>query len=712
MKKLRLYTTISLLLASLNSIACWWKTETPRDNMIYRLVEDVSSYYEYDASPYFNPSNNSVSDEYFRAENTKLWRKQTCTTISDKEIERFVYTYSADELNTHKDACIKSLGEEAYKFLLLAKQCEKARAEMNDPWYYPSKNDPIVNALQEISVKGMKAQGKYFNRYVLLTIRALVAIHRDSTAVSFWEKAKNKMEDDVIRTMAERHVAKAYLKTGDKATARGIYARVGDLSSLYICSDNHTQIWEDVFRENPNSPFFTDAMQSLLTHLDNRYFDKMTQDYGYEESQLKDDMEQLNTALGISKRATKDRRVKDKAMWYYSAAALLDSKGEVSQALSYAKRGMAYCKKGSFMDKSMRVMRIYLEAQTCNYDSAYIARLAKDMKCLSALAKRNITKELKESLVRRTVTHQYSSTGYGYNPTVYYSNKMYWSDAINRILADVLAPRLKQQGKTVDALLVANLGEFWLPRNATGKAHSQNSPSPFNFTDHSNAMARMADTCSVNTLISMYKRLKHPMNSMDSLVQQNGKVDKDYWCDVIGTHCIAEHRYNEAVSWLKGSSASFQRNSSTWDWYDQDPFCLKIGWHSSKRHFIKKMPNYKLSYAKRMAELKHQMKSGRTADKRAEAMILYGVGLRNQSDWCWVLTRFVDYESKHDDYVDSKKSQSMIDKGLALMKDKELKAYYLHAFARNKEVMDLCFDTDIAKELRAHCDVWRDYKKK
>ena len=520
------------------------------------------------------------------------------------------------------------------------------------------------------------------------------------------------MENDIIRTMAERHVAIAYRRTGDNAKACNIYARIGDLISLYRCCDNRTQMWEEVFRENPNSPFFVDVMQSLLTHLDNKYFDKMKQNHNYEPSWIKDDIEQLNTALRIAKLATKDRRVKNKAMWYYSAAALLDAKGDVTQALSYATSGKAYCTKGSFMDNSMRVMRIYLEAQICNYDSAYIEHLADDMTWLFSLAKRNITKELKADLTTHTITEKCGGEVFDYTPTVVYTNKMYWSDAINRILADVLAQRLKRQGKPVDALLIANLGEFWLPKNATGEAHSPNDPNPYIFTDHSNIMAGMAGTCSANTIMAMYKRIKHPSNAMDRLVKKHGKVDNDYWCDVIGTHCIAEHRYKEAVSWLKGSSSSYQRNSSTWCWYDRDPFCLKIGWPTDKRHLVKKRADYKISFARRMVQLKRQMQKGTTADKRAEAMILYGVGLRNQSDWCWTLTRFYDYHYTHDEFVDSTRSQSVIDKGLALMKDKELKAYYLHAFARNKEVMDLCYDTKIAKKLRAHCDVWRDYKKK
>lgn len=74
-----------------------------------------------------------MSDEYFCTENIRLWRTQTRTTTSDRKIEYYVYTYSADELKTHKSSCCKNMGDNAYLFLLFTKLCEKARDEMNDP---------------------------------------------------------------------------------------------------------------------------------------------------------------------------------------------------------------------------------------------------------------------------------------------------------------------------------------------------------------------------------------------------------------------------------------------------------------------------------------------------------------------------------------------------------------------------------------------------
>lgn len=680
--------------------------------MIYRLMEDVSPYYLFTSTPYFKPANNALSDSYMRRENLALWKKQTGTSIKDKELERYVYGYSAAELTKHKAGCTKALGADAYDFLLTAKQCEEARAEIYDPWYYPCKNDPLVETLQKVAEKGMAEKSdRYFGRYVLQTLRALTTLRQSSVAVNFWEKSKTKMENDIIGSMAERQAARAYLQNGDTLTACRIYARMGDVVSLCSCGMNKNQIWEEVLRYNPNSPFFVDAMQMILTHVDNNHMQR-DDDYDIRDCGFDYDVELVTGALRIAKKAVADSRVKDKAMWYYSAAALLDAMDKPAEALTYVTKGTSHCRPGSFMESSMRVLRIYLEARTCKYTPAYAERLATDMKWLFGKGKKHITPSLKENLKVKTITEKYGDEVYTYTSHVTFPNKLYWSDAINRILADVLAARLFEENKMVDAMLLANVGEFWLIKNATGKAHSPNDEGQISLTDHTNVMTAIADGCSIEEVVAMYRRLTHPANAMDRLVAANGLVSSDYWTDYIGTRCIAEHRYLDAVKWLSHSSDSYQRSSSTYKWYNRDPFCVKLLEPVAKRHTIKRKPDYKLTFAKRMADLHTQMKLGKTVDQRAEAMVLYGVGLRNQSDWCWALSRFGDSWGYHEEMVDEEHSQELIDNGLAMMNDKNLKARYLHAFARNKEVMDLCPGTKVAEQLRAHCDTWKNYKRK
>ena len=90
---------------------------------------------------------------------------------------------------------------------------------------------------------------------------------------------------------------------------------------------------------------------------------------------------------------------------------------------------------------------------------------------------------------------------------------------------------------------MANMGEFWLLKNVMGRAHSPNEPNHDGFTDHTNAMTRLTDKCPADVLVDVYKRLMHPKSAMDNLVRLNGLADRSFWCDMIGTRLISEHRY-------------------------------------------------------------------------------------------------------------------------------------------------------------------------
>lgn len=187
----------------------------------------------------------------------------------------------------------------------------------------------------------------------------------------------------------------------------------------------------------------------------------------------------------------------------------------------------------------------------------------------------------------------------------------------------------------------------------------------------------------------------------------------------MGTRLIAEQKYPEATIWLKGISKAYQKKMPTWAYFYRDPFCFKIGHNDANRHHLKDRYDYKLRFAQEMERLTEVMKSGKTPDERGEAMIRYGVGLWNQLQWCWALSRYYDttkyYYATNEDpeawgtFIDISESKNLIDKGIAMLKDRELKAHYLHVFVRNREVMQQYADTEVAQSLRAHCDLWRDY---
>lgn len=230
-------------------------------------------------------------------------------------------------------------------------------------------------------------------------------------------------------------------------------------------------------------------------------------------------------------------------------------------------------------------------------------------------------------------------------------------------------------------------------KNVYGKAASPNCEGIYTTTNLSNEMMGVADSCSARIIAKMYQRIRHPQKDIDRLVVKYGKVDKGYWHDIIGTHYIAEHNYRKAVKWLKGVSRSYQKEISTSEYFDRDPFCL--GWGAIKdQKYLKSRYNYKLNFAKEMVSLERTMKTAKNRDKRGEAMILYGMGLRNQKQWCWALSRYSDsskfyyakvessdfFEGAEGGFIDISDSKKMIDKGIVMLKSRELKARYLHLF--------------------------------
>lgn len=714
MKKSRIFTIISLLTIACRALGCWVPNPLSEDNMIYRLVEDVSPYYRYsDNHSLLYRVQNPTGKE-----NLDLWRKQTGTKLSDESLKWFVYKSTMEELKQKREKAIKVFGQDGYRLLLLAKECESFRDYINDPWYYPYKGDTLFQSLEDKLTETTSYRGRYATRYALQAVRMLVSLKRYQEAVTYWEDYAKGLDRDIVKDMAEQHVARAYLMEGDAATAANIYARHGDLNSLLMCGLDEEKVWQMVYEHCPDSHFFEVELQFLLTHLDNHYLDYSDMlDYYYDRDGVQERKHAL-TVLALADRATREGRVKNVAMWYYAKAALLDALGKKSQALVAVKAGEKACQQGTFLASSMRVLRIMIEAEVSPLTPAYQARLSQDLKWIDECGRKGLTASVKKKFERERAT-DWEGKPMDYYYDVVFQNGYFWSDVLSRITIDVVSERLKKAGNLPDALLYANLGEFWVMKNVYGKADSPNSCGIYSTTNLSNSMAFMADSCRSADLIRMYDHIAHPTRGIDSLVVRNGMADRNYWYDRIGTQLITEQKYAEATVWLKDVSKAYQKKLSTWAYFDRDPFCFKIGYCEEKRNHLKNKYDYKLSFAHEMAKLTEVMKGGKTPDERGEAMIRYGVGLRNQLQWCWALSRYSDtvsnyYATEEDSeawgtFIDISESKNMIDKGIAMLKDRELKAHYLHVFVRNREVMQHYADTEVAQDLRAHCDLWRDY---
>ena len=357
MMKSRAFIVISLLWASLRLSACWCTAPTSVDNMIYRIVEDVSPYYNYNYSePLYKYA---VKDD--ETANLALWGHQTSTQIDKASLRWFVYGSTLSDLQKKEKQAVSIFGKDGYRLLVIAKQCEKFRKYINDPWYYPCEADAQVKNIQKYLVESQRYRGRYASRYALQTLRILDALNKYSEAVSYWEKYAHKIPRDAVRDMAERQVARAYLFTGDTLRAAKTYAKFGDLPSLSMCDFDQEKLWNVIYENCPNSPFFKDGLQYLLTHLDNGYYGRILKEYS--PFGIKKERQDILRVLKLANRVIRERKVKDLAMWYYAKAALLDVLGRKQKALATIRKGVSSCKEGSFLKNSMRVLRMKIEAE-------------------------------------------------------------------------------------------------------------------------------------------------------------------------------------------------------------------------------------------------------------------------------------------------------------------------------------------------------------
>lgn len=213
-----------------------------------------------------------------------------------------------------------------------------------------------------------------------------------------------------------------------------------------FCGLDRGRLWTTIYENCPDSPFFKEEIQYLLTHLDNGYFDKMEKSEYTLNSEIEAEKQKIQCVLNLANRIIRERKVKDLAMWYYTKAALLDILGHQSEALAIISKGMPVCKSGTFIKNSMRVLRIKIEAETCTFNASYERKLYRDLKWLDFMGRKSLASEVRDRfLPRENVDDGYG----GYWPSaksVVYTNQYYWNDVMNRILVSTLVPRLMTSG--------------------------------------------------------------------------------------------------------------------------------------------------------------------------------------------------------------------------------------------------------------------------
>ena len=674
-------------------------------------------YYPYGYKMYRVFDKNSVVKIDERKENCILWQKLTSAEIPLEDIEMVVYKYTLTqmrELMTVHDpnafaTWIRTNDDrEVYEFLMLAKICENTRGLMNNPWYYPSKNDGTYMSLIEIEEKAKAYKGtRLKDRYALQAVRAMFSAQRYQECVDYWNDVEEDLPDGLIKEMSRSYLVGAYSRIGQIDVALEYFTDVEDLNSIIFCLRRQGKIkdvadeLECIAKYAPESYQIPEILQWVVTGFE----PWGSADYTYQERMDTTmvnsiDRELFGKLYRLSVKMTQQPVSKNRAVWCYTAAFLADMDAKPHEAWRYIQMATK-CSTSEYMKESIRVLKIYLDAKVSVYDSAYESRLFNDLRWLDAKIRSELTEDLRNNISEYYYYYLRSNISF-----------YYWNDMLRRILLAEVCPRMLDRGMQVRALQLANLADNMLlnlNNNIEGKTLKEyRSSDNYNSIDYcSEFFMMMKDCVTIGDLTAYVNNTQSAQSSaFDNYLNERGFIDKDYFYDLIGTRYLSELNYDKAVRYLSNVSSSYQPRLNTSAYMYRDPF--SIAESSLREH-----KNYKLTFAKEMLRLEKSIASATDQNTKTFDLIRYGTGLRNSFTYCWILTEYRKFGWSYDlsPYVNGvlKKVESIYNEALNIVDNDELAAIAYVQLCKWKTAVDKYPDTYAARYTKMMCDNLCDY---
>ena len=724
MKRYKAYITISILCLMFPTVskACWTGWYDAGQYFMFRVcdtgVQDVFGILK-------------SAPQVYR--NCKEWQSLTSDTILLQDIYQIVYktTLSDMEKIFSDDRWASGNGfthwlmnnDKALRdYLLLSKKNEDVRRQRNSRWYYPSMKTNGRMSLEQIADTALaRATGRLKHRYLLQAVRALFTLGRYEECMQIWNcHLEHLPEDNLMRSHTKPYIAGALLRRGHKKQALRYYAEMGDAESLAVYGgegDRKLYSWEALelmCRHAPDSPAIPEALQKLVRQLEPGYppycfsiSDKITQESVRER------------VYALGQRMVRNPKTKDRAMWYYTLAFLDDIKGNTSRACQL----LAKAEKAPstpLIDKSVKVLRIYLDAKTRTYDRAYDHVLHRQLQWLDRQIRENLTAKVCEETADFYRLHTNVS---------YY----YWNDVMRRILLGVVCPRMLEQGNAVRALQLANMADNHL-LNIVDKEFAAHTGRPYlnpalsvqhsithyrydstwpNPNDYSNHFFEMIDSIGVEHVVRYAEVACRPRDKFDAFLNRCGYVGSDYLNDIVGTQYLRRMEYAKAFHYLSAVSEAYKNHINAT--MDYDPFAVKVTRITEARDF-------KYDFAREMQHLEQCIAGTADPNRRARLMLRFATGIRNSFKACWPLTQYYkgecyiyqvcekrQWETDRHTTAALLHSDCMVREALDIITDPCLAAEVQYALCNYATVARLYPNTPHARKVRGACDNLKDH---
>lgn len=731
MKSLR-YLLISLfaILPTSEALACWESWYDPSGYYMYRVFEKEPA------------AKMEIGKNFPDIEaNCIGWQKLSSETIPLEDIYKVIYTIPLKELQKicssrkvkHNNKFVQWIAQKDRALLdciLLAKTNEYIRVKHNSRWYYPTMNIGIDMTLEDVVEKALSAKDvRLRDRYLLQAVRALFSLTRYEECVALWDNEVSKLpEDNLMRQLIQPYIAGAEFRLNHTDRAMEYFAHIGDVESLYYCANqlghptSKVGILEMVCRYAPNSPYIAQSLQRYIREVEPDGATFGSYGSGYVEEQERARRDRIKWLRPFCLKMAKNSKVENQALWYYTAAFLSDLAGETATA-SYQLSLAEKSKSSAYIDESIKVLRIYLDAKLSKYDVSYEAKLFEQIKWLDSKIAGNINDEVRHEVHR----------GYKlYSGESFY----YWNDMLRRIVLAEVCPRMLKTGKTTRALQLANMADNrlfnlvdrrelygWIETKDGYEYSVENSyalkqyrySENFNSIDYSNHFFEMVDSLGANSAKRYLQNVMNPTSEYDRYLNARGYTGMDYLNDIVGTQYIREMRYGEAVKYLANVSEAYNRHHLNVI-MQYDPFCVA-------REFVESDFDTRHEFAREMYSLEQAIKIEKNPNIRAQKMLRYSIGLRNSFDRCWPLTQYYrgfsywgcvtgekrDWENDKYTTAAKQKAQQYAELACQTATDKEVAANIHYELCNFKTVAEKYPNTEKGALVRGKCDKLIDY---
>ena len=741
MKKSKLFILVSLLTLWYCAQACGPYYISAADNRIYRVLP-----------PLWKPANG----DDFVTQNLLLWSQQTgCTDTS--AIRQAIYQGTlADWERLYEDIILKkhignadiktddwfypntfirniknyrhNADKDAISLLYFSKRYEALRNAQRSPWYYNSRvgtdEKRELEKLYNTVLEYCSAKSKYADRWRFLTIKCAWATDRHDTVLALWKAFAPTMKKSILYDETEEYVARSLENLGRQEEAYAIYRRQGKCLQLIPAYATTAARLRLLLQIDPNSPDATSIIQDYLTDIDRDQ--AASYPWGPEEYQA-------DSVLAVAKSALANPKVRNKSVWRYAAACILDYKGKPSEALS--------CLRGpaggdTFLRRSTRILTFYLRSKTEPINDDFEEYALKEIQWLDG--------QMLRDWKRLPAANQFEISNVDGWGCTNETNCLYSYAVLRRIVltdSTGLAWRMARAGRPIRALQMANLADnhfiqicnnktikhvrrssdstylVWYqdnnnefkttsllsPRDTTLLSGSDFMiwPYHFNHHDYSNGLFALADAMPAKAIEQYRQRQLRPQDDIDRWFNARGYTNGDYWQDIIGTHYLRERKYTAAVAHLRYVSPSYQRRMNIRCYID--PFGI------NRTYQCQDSTQCKLHFAQRMDSLQRVMLHSRDADRRGLAMLEYTIGLENSFGMCWWLTSYqkdlikdisvTEYAQKATSAVKQLRA-----KALTTLRTDDARARYHLRLGRYNTVLRKYADTPTAKNLALVCD--------